>query len=166
MAHRHRGVARQQQHSHRLSQDGAAPDHDGVPTVGVDVVGVEQPHDPGRRAGGETTERERHPGKRERGDAIDVLVGRDRVERRTLVDVRRDGMLQQDAVHARIVRQLDDRIDQRPGHDRCGRTSSLRRQPNWPSAALSGVATKSSNWVRSQLVTQPEGGPASRWTTL
>ena len=55
---------------------------------------------------------EGHGGERAQGDAVDVLGRVDRLERGPLVDLRRDGVLQQDAVHRGVGGELADERDQ------------------------------------------------------
>lgn len=105
VAVRHRRVAGEQQHADRLAEDGAAAHDDGPLAGRVDVVRVEQPHDAARRARHEARQAETHRREGGEGDAVDVLLGRDRLERGPLVDVFTHRVLQQDAVHAGIVGQ-------------------------------------------------------------
>ncbi len=55
-----------------------------------------------------------------RRDAVDVLLGRDGLERGALVDVRPHRVLEQDAVHGRVLGEGGDGLDQFGGGDRGG----------------------------------------------
>jgi hypothetical protein len=101
-------VGVEQHHSDGLAQDGAAPDHDGVPPFNGDGVIAQQAHDPG--GGGRAKGRlaHGHATKTQRGDAVHVLFDGDAVEGLPFVDVRWDGVLQEDAVHGRVgVERID-----------------------------------------------------------
>jgi hypothetical protein len=71
-------------------------------------------------AGDEAAGAEAHRGEGVHGDAVDVLAGGDGLERRPLIDVRANRVLQQDPVHAPVLRQGGDDIDQLGGGGRGG----------------------------------------------
>lgn len=98
VAQGHRGASRHQEHPERLAEDRTLPDHNSLEPREGDVVGVEQAEDPARGCGVESGITERHPCQRFVGHTVDVLLRRDRLERRPPVYVRVDRVLQQDPV--------------------------------------------------------------------
>jgi hypothetical protein len=77
----------------RLPEDRAASDHHGVLPGDRHFVGVEERHDPGRCALGESRTAHAHGHERGSGNTVDVLVRRDRLEHAVLVGVARRRVL-------------------------------------------------------------------------
>ncbi len=101
-----------QQHRERPAERGAATENDHLTAGDLDAVVGEQRLDPGRGAGqrpgqpdGEATHVERvHP--------VDVLVRVEGLQRRVVVQVGRDRILDQDAVHVPVVVEAGDHLEQ------------------------------------------------------
>jgi hypothetical protein len=106
VADRDRGVAREQEHRHRLSDDVAAPDDDRPLALRVDAVVVEHHHHPERRAGAHDALAEQEIADVPGMEAVDIEARVDRVEDLALVDVVRQRQLDEDAVDARVRVQL------------------------------------------------------------
>ena len=87
----------EQHHRDGFAQYRAAPDDDRVLAFNRNVVMSEQPHDACGRCRAVCALAHRHAAETERGDAIDILRDCYLVEALSLVDLRRDGMLEQDS---------------------------------------------------------------------
>ena len=92
----------EEHHGHRLSEDGAAANDHGVLTCERNVIGLEETHDAGRRCAAVSTLAHGHAAKAEAGHAVYVLAGVDGFECGTFIDVARNRVLQENAVHVRV----------------------------------------------------------------
>ena len=74
-----------------------------------DLVLVEHAHDPERRPGNERRPAEVEPARVDGMDAVDVLLGRDRLDHAVLVDVVGQRQLDEEPVHVVVGVDLGDR---------------------------------------------------------
>ena len=112
MAERDGGVACEQQHADRLTEDGAAAHHHSVAAGELDVISVEQANDASGCARVESRLAECHRGEAVHGDPVDVLGWVDGLKGCAFIDVGGHWMLQQNAVDGRVSRQIRDVLDQ------------------------------------------------------
>jgi hypothetical protein len=97
VAHRHRGVARQQQRCEWPPHQLRAADHDRLGAAQLHAFGVEQLHHARRRARHEPIAALDQAARVDGGEAVDVLRWVDQVDHRVRIDALRQRQLQQDA---------------------------------------------------------------------
>ena len=112
VANGHGAVGIQKHECHRFAQDGATAHHDGVLALERNVVGLQQAHDAGRSRATVCWFAHRHAAEAEAGHTVHVLAGVNLFEGGALVDVARDRVLQQYAVHVRVFVQFLDLVEE------------------------------------------------------
>ncbi len=112
VANGHGAVRVQKHQGHGLAEDGATAHDHGVLARERDVVCLQEAHDAGRRCATVSGFAHRHAAKSEAGHAVNVLAGVDGFEGGAFIDVARDRVLQQNAVHVVVVVEFLDLVQE------------------------------------------------------